>query len=184
MSIPKNIILTSSNLKLRIASLEDIPHIFSATRYKGFNDGMLWDPPENEEECVQPYYNGIRSWEKGLGYGFTIENKISSDFFGRISIRKTKIDHRWNIGFWTHPRHQKTGIMTESVKVILDFGFEKLNAKTIEAAHAIWNKGSEKVLTRNGMKFIRFIEKGYKKNGEWVNENLLAISKEEWKKLF
>lgn len=86
----------------------------------------------------------------------------------------------WNIGFWTHPESQRQGIMTESVHAILRFGFEELLATRIEACHAIWNKASEKVLERNGMKFVRYIPQGFKKKGQWIDENLLAINKEEW----
>lgn len=178
--IDKSLVLSSTNLKLRIPSVEDFDHIFSASRYEGFNDGMLWDPPKNKEELIKPFHKGIKAWEEGKAFGFTIEKKKTMEFLGRISIRETEIEDRWNIGFWTHPAQQKQGIMTEAVRVILKFGFEQLYANSIEACHAIWNTGSEKVLTSNGMKFITFIEKGFQKKGRWVSENLLAIEKEEW----
>lgn len=183
MKIGKNIILEIENIELRIPSLEDIPHIFSATRFKGFNDGMAWEAPSVDNELIEPYYKNIKSWEDGIGYSFTIEEKQTKIFFGRISIRKTKIENRWNIGFWTHPNYQNKGIMSKALKAILKFGFETLNADVIEAFYAIWNKGSEKVLKRNGMKFINYVEKGFKKNGMWVEENLVAIEKSEWDKL-
>lgn len=180
MEIDKSTVLTSKNLKLSIPSIEDFDHIFSATRYEGFNDGMLWDPPVSKEELITPLRNGVKAWEEGNAFSFTIENITTSEFLGRISIRKTKIKDRWNIGFWTHPVHQKQGIMTEAVGVILKFGFEQLHANCIEACHAVWNTGSEKVLKSNGMNFIRFIEKGFEKKGKWVSEHLLAIEKQEW----
>lgn len=183
MEIDKNIILELENVVLRIPSLDDIPHIFSATRFNGFNDGMAWEAPTSEKELAAPYYNNLKSWEDGSGYSFTIEERQTRIFFGRISIRKTKIEYRWNIGFWTHQNHQNKGIMSKAVKAILKFGFEILNAEAIEAFHAIWNKGSEKVLTRNGMKFKSYVEKGFEKNGIWIEENLLAIDKKEWYEL-
>ena len=178
--IDKAIILETKKLKLRIPSQEDMPHIFSATRYEGFNDGMLWEAPKDMEELIEPFHRGIRAWEEGRGYNFTIEDKQENNFLGRISIRKTEQEDRWNVGFWTHPVHQNKGIMTEALSAVLKFGFEKLNAETIEACHAIWNEASEKVLKRNGMKFEQYLEKGFQKNGKWVEENLLAIHKNEW----
>jgi ribosomal-protein-alanine N-acetyltransferase len=183
LNIARTIILESEHLRLRIPSLEDIPHIFSATRYAGFNDGILWEAPNSQEELIEPYHNSIKAWEEGKGYGFTIEDKETSEFLGRISIRKTETEDRWNVGFWTHPEHQKKGIMTASLRLILEFGFDRLNADVIESSHAIWNKASEHVLKRNGMKFIAYREKGLQKNGNWVDENLLAIAKEEWNQL-
>ena len=163
--------------------MEDIPHIFSATRYEGFNDGMVWEAPKNSEELIEPYHRGIKAWEEGKGYGFTIEDKETREFLGKISIRNTEIKDRWNVGFWTHPEHQKKGIMTEGLGGIIEFGFKSLGARAIDACHAIWNKGSEKVLKRNGMKFVEYLEKGFRKNGKWVEQNLLAINREEWSEL-
>ena len=50
-------------------------------------------------------------------------------------------------------------------------------------SHALWNKASEKVLLRNGMIFERYVAEGFKKNGEWVEENLLVINREQWNKI-
>jgi len=169
-------------LRLRIPSKADFPHIFSATRYEGFNDGMLWEPPETEVELIKPLEAGITRWEEGSAYGFTIEEKETNEFLGRISIRKTKEADRWNIGFWTHPKHQGRGIMTAAVSAILKFGFTQFNVKTIEAYYATWNKGSEKVLHRNGLHFVKFIEQGFFKNGKWTAENMVEINREDWLK--
>ena len=73
--------------------------------------------------------------------------------------------------------------MSEAVACILNFGFNKLSAKAIQAKYAIWNKGSEKVLLNNGMKIIEFIEKGFEKNGKWIKENKMEIEKHEWDRL-
>jgi len=73
--------------------------------------------------------------------------------------------------------------MTEALKGVLKFGFEELSAVKIEACHALWNKASEKVLKRNGMMFERYLEQGFKKNGQWVEENLLVINREKWNEI-
>jgi len=184
MNIKESTILETENLMLRIPSMDDIPFIFSATRHEGFNDGMLWNPPLTIDELTKPYHDGIQAWKDGKAYGFTIEDNSSHEFLGRISIRKTDVEHKWNIGFWTHPRHQKKGIMTEALGAVLHFGFTTLAAEVIEACYALWNKASEKVLHKNGMTFIKYIEQGFKKNGQWVEENLVAIDKTDWENPF
>ncbi len=181
--IPTSQQLETPRFLLRIPNESDIPFVFSATRFEGFNDGMLWESPENQEELIEPLRNSKKEWEAGKGYAFTITEKENAKPLGRISIRKTNKENRWNVGFWTHPESQKQGIMTEVLKAILDFGFEQLAATEIEACHALWNKASEKVLKRNGMTFDRYIEQGFKKNGQWVEENLLVIDLEKWNKI-
>lgn len=180
--LPLSYQLETNRLLLRIPNESDFPHIFSATRYKGFNDGMPWEPPKDMEELKKPLANTIYNWENGEDFSFSIDDKNSGEFLGRISIRKEDEYHVWNIGFWTHPKHQGKGIMTEACEAILDLGFNVLSAKRIEACHAIWNKASEKVLKKNGMEFKEYIAQGFMKNGAWVEENLLVIHLEEWNK--
>jgi [ribosomal protein S5]-alanine N-acetyltransferase len=182
MNLSINTIIETSRCKLRSTKKEDIPFIFSATRYKGFNDGMLWDAPKNEAELIATYEDGVtKAWYERQSYGFTICNKLNDEPLGRISIRKDS-DKVWTIGFWMHPEQQGKGYMTESVKVILELGFITLDAEKIEAFHALWNKKSEKVLKAVGMNFIEYIPQGFMKKGEWVEENKLGITKEEWNK--
>ena len=71
--------------------------------------------------------------------------------------------------------------MTEAVKAVIDFGFRQLKAREVEACYALWNKASERVLQKNGMQFVRYLEQGFQKNGGWVAENLLAIRREGWR---
>lgn len=181
MKLSKSYIIETQRCRLRHVSLEDLPHVFSATRYQGFNDGMLWEPPTKEEELIEPYQHSIICWENGEAYTFTIESKESKNFIGRISIRKGEILGVWNIGFWTHPIYQGQGYMTECAQAILDFGFSKLKAEKIVAFHALWNKASERVLQKIGMTFIEYIPQGFMKKREWVAENRLEISHENWK---
>jgi [ribosomal protein S5]-alanine N-acetyltransferase len=181
--IPKSHIIETGRLQLRFPSLDDIPVIFSATRYKGFNDGMLWSPPEKPEDLIEPNQGNIKEWESGDGYHFSIVKKSDQALVGRISIRKEVEAGTWNLGFWTHPEHQKRGYMSEAAKAVIQFGFEKLDAEKINACHALWNKASERVLKKIGMKFLKYLENGFVKNGVWMEENVMEIKREEWKEL-
>lgn len=180
MNIPKTVTLETDRCRLRFISKNDIPHIFSATRFPNFNDGMLWEPPEKEEELIEPFERHSKAWTEGQGYTFTIELKESSDFIGRITTRKQDYPSVWDIGFWTHPKLQSLGYMTEATAKLIDFSFEVLQASKVVACHATWNKASEKVLKKNGLTFVRTNPEGFKKNGSWVEENELEITREKW----
>jgi ribosomal-protein-alanine N-acetyltransferase len=134
------------------------------------------------KELYEPLKRSLDAWESGLEYSFTIECAHTATFIGRISIRKHRQEeHVWNIGFWTHPEQQRQGYMTEVAQKIVEFGFTILEANRIQAYHALWNTGSEKVLKRIGMKFVCYIPQGFQKCGTWVEENLLAIEIKDWK---
>ena len=176
MTVSQSHTLESKRCVLRHVTKEDIPHVFSATRYTGFNDGMVWDPPAEADELLQPYLDSCDAWLSGLAYVFTIETH-QKVFIGRISIRATDSDGLWNLGFWTHPEHQGQGYMTEAVERVLQFGFDELSATEIEACHASWNEASGKVLVRCGLTWREHITQGFKKRGRWVPEERLSTIK-------
>jgi ribosomal-protein-alanine N-acetyltransferase len=179
-NIPKNYVIQTERLFLRIPSRGDYSRIFSATRYQGFNEGMPWEPPESLEELEGPLQRSLHSWEKGEGYSFTIEYQDQPGLCGRISIRKTDEERVWNVGFWTHPELQREGIMTEALGGVLIFGFNELHAIRIEACFAVWNEASKRVLEKNKFKYVSHIPKGFMKKGKWVAEDLMAIDLVEW----
>lgn len=179
--IPHDTIILSSRLRLRRFAKSDIPFVFSASRHKGFCDGMRWSPPATEDELLEPFANNERSWQLGLGYTFTIEDRATTEPLGRICIRHQE-GNLWDLGFWTHPAHQRRGIMTEAAQALIAFGFTELGATEIQAAHATWNVASRRVLEKAGLKFHSHIPASFQKNGKWVEEDLLSIALEDWEK--
>ena len=180
MRFPREFTLETVRCHLRHVSEADLPHVFSASRVAGFNDGMIWDPPKDEAELLVPYRDAVQRWADDAAYLFTIEERSAGRFIGRIVIRRVTEPEVWNIGFWTHPHEQGQGYMSEAARRIVQFGFEDLRAVRIEARHAVWNKPSERVLQRVGMTFREHSPLGFQKRGQWVAENRLAITREEW----
>jgi [ribosomal protein S5]-alanine N-acetyltransferase len=178
--IPKDFTIETARCILRCPSEDDIPHVFAATRFVGFNDGMLWEAPANMDELYKPLQDNLLAWEAGSVFAFTITATHSKILLGRIGIRKSEQMNIWNIGFWTHPEQQRQGYMTESAKSLIEFGFDRLGAIRIEASHALWNKASQRVLEKIGMKFTEYIPQGFQKQGKWIEENKMGITKEEW----
>lgn len=166
--------------RLRCPSVADLPHIFSATRYAGFNDGMQWEPPATIDELDEPLRENILEWEAGKTFCFTIADLTENRLLGRIGIRKTDRVDVWNLGFWIHPEHQKKGYMTESIIAVMEFGFNQLGAIQIEASYALWNKSSQRVLSKVGMKSIAYIPHAFQKRGRWIEASKTRITKPEW----
>lgn len=180
MIFSKDFTIETARCILRYPSLEDIPFIFNAAQVPGFTDGMQWNPPLSENELIPPYEANCKSWQNNEAYCFTITSKATNKFLGRIAIRKQKQDGIWDLGFFTHRDHYGKGYMKEVVRVIIRFGFKQLAATQIIADHALWNKASEAVLKSNNMTFLKHLPQGFMKNGNWIEENLLGITKEEW----
>ena len=131
---------------------------------------MVWDPPLDMEELEAPQQRNHDSWAAGLAFTWTIGSRNDGEFIGRIAIRRTEDANEWSIGYWIHPALQKRGFASEAAVAVIDFGFSRLDALRITAAHATWNEASGKVLLRAGMKKTGVNPKGFKKNGSWVEE--------------
>lgn len=183
MSIPLDYTISTPRLLLKSVAEEDLPFVFDATRYEGFNDGMLWEPPASIEELRPNLQSSADDWVNEGDYSFSIWSvNLPAQFIGRISIRKTEMDKVYNIGYWTHPAHQGNGFMTEAVEAILAFGFNKLEAIEIVAEYATWNEASGRVLEKVGMNRIAYIEEGFKKKGVWISEYRMSITRSQWAK--
>lgn len=183
MKIPLSTVIETGRCRLRVVSRADFPHVWSATRRKGFNDGMTWNPPSKIEELEGSYRRNIESWKKGTEYSFAIEDKTTNEFIGRVGIKREKGPATWSIGYWIHPDKQRSGYAKECAAAIVDFGFKKLSAKKITSAHAVWNHASKRVIESLGMKFVRENPKGFIKNGKAVAELEYEIDCESWKAL-
>ena len=178
--IPQNFIIETARCRLRCPSADDLPHIFSATRFVGFNDGMQWEPPVTIDELAEPLRENLQDWTAGTTYCLTIAGLVSDRLIGRIGIRKTARADVWNLGFWTHPEYQGQGYMTEAAISVIEFGFEDLGAIRIEASYALWNKASKRTLEKVGMRIVRYIPHAFQKKGRWIEANKMEITKQEW----
>lgn len=182
VTIPLDLYLETDRLILRCRENKDNEMIFSATRYKGFNDGMLWDPPENIEELHPRVPQAKKNWESGNSFQMIIELKETKKSIGMVSIRKIDDHNIWSIGYFMHPDFQNKGFTKEACSEIISFGFSVLKAKSIEAQHATWNKSSGSILQSVGMEFIEYLPKGFQKNGNWIEENKYCITHNQWLK--
>lgn len=182
MEFPLSLRLDTNRCILRAISELDDECAWSASRVAGFTDGMTWDPPENKDQIREVREATIQQWLNGTDFTFSICTKQPEVCIGRIVIRKTETDAVWDIGYWLHPDYQGQGYMSEAVEVIVKFGFTELHASAIESAHALWNKGSEKVLLKAGFSYVRNNPQGFLKHDVWVEEKEYLLKKEDWER--
>ena len=170
MHIPIDTELRTERLILRAANFPDIDLVWDASRFEGFNDGMTWDPPSSREALVQITQRNIDNWHKGSDYVFTIFSAAPLAAIGRVGLHRERIPAEWSIGFWVHPAHWGQGFAPEAAQAVLDLAFDKLKAKKVVTAHAVWDKRSEGVIRRLGFKYVRENPEGLWKRGQPVAE--------------
>jgi ribosomal-protein-alanine N-acetyltransferase len=163
-------VLNTKRLRLRAVSLSDIELVWSASRIEGFNDGMVWDPPNSRDELVAITEKNLKSWHEGSAYAFTVELSETMMPIGRVGIRQEGDPSTWNIGFWIHPEHWGQAFAVEAAQSVVEFGFSKLEARRITTAHATWNAQSKRVIEKLGFGPTGANPCGFMKRGKPVAE--------------
>lgn len=150
--------------KLLFANLndEDVVRYLSTLSY----------PPKviNTKRFVHKNAEARDSVHKG-GLHFAIQ--VGDDVAGSIGFKNID-NHKAEIGYWLGKKYWGKGIMTESVGLVTEFGFKRLNLKRIYAAIFSQNKPSMKVLEKNGYKIEGIHKKDYCKDGKCYDAVMYA----------
>lgn len=102
---------------------------------------------------------------------FVIE--IDRNFAGSISL--WHIDkHKAELGYWVARKFWDKGIAKEAVKIVTNFGFNKLKLRRVYAYAFTKNKTSARVLEKNGYKFEGLLRKHANKDGRLIDSLLYA----------
>ncbi|MCX2681732.1 GNAT family N-acetyltransferase [Galbibacter sp. EGI 63066] len=89
-------------------------------------------------------------------YYWTITEKNNSEMIGSICLWNFSGDQRSaEVGYDLNPKFQRKGIMNESLKRVVEFGFKELNLDLIEAYTHKKNERSKKLLERNGFALVK-----------------------------
>jgi ribosomal-protein-alanine N-acetyltransferase len=162
---------------LRAVELRDLEHVWTATRYPGFNDGMLWDAPASREEMAGWTDRNLANWNNGEGYTLSARQIETDMFVGRVMVKPLDVSGTCRIGFWIHPTLWNQGYATEIARAAVGFAFEVLRMDRVSVAHALWNKASERVIAKVGFTFSRYLAQGFMKRGQWIPEYEYVITR-------
>lgn len=94
------------------------------------------------------------------GINWAMTEKGKDKLISLIGFYKIENEnYRSEIGYMLLPKYQNKGYITEAIKTLLNFGFNKMGLHSVEAVIDPRNIASEKVLLKNGfMKEAHFIE--------------------------
>jgi len=113
---------------------------------------LTWKTHENLDVTKAILSEWVKKYANDDFYSWAIYNLDSGEVIGAISLKTTPERFRGEIGFVLGKAYWNKGIMTEALKEILKYGFERIGLSRIQAAHHIMNKASGKVMLKAGMK--------------------------------
>lgn len=156
------IMQVTDQITLNPLSIDDIFKIFN-TLDKEREYMREWLPfvdNTNVEEDTQNYVNHVLKTEDKQ-YTIYYESK----FVGLIGYKGTDFDnHKTEIGYWLSQYAQGNGIMSRSVRKLMEYAFDELGINRIQIKVATENSKSRKIPEKLG-----FTLEGFERDGELHN---------------
>jgi Acetyltransferases, including N-acetylases of ribosomal proteins len=163
------IITVKGNIFLKELELDDAEHIFKAIDSQREYLGE-WLPFVEFTKSVKDsldYVNSVvtmpeecKEWQFAVFCG--------DDFAGLAGFKGTdRLNMKSEIGYWLKEEFQHRGIMTESVRALIKFGFSELDLNRIQIKCAPENVKSNKIPQRLG-----FTLEGIERDSELVRDGV------------
>lgn len=144
----------TSRLNLKPVSKNDLQAVHDLHLLPQTNEFNTLGVPKNIIATQEIIKNWVKNNELTIpkSHTFVIETTLEKQFVGLIGINLGKEKYKnAEVWFKIHPLFWNNGFATESLKAVLEFGFQELKLHRIEAGCAIENTSSVKVLEKVGM---------------------------------
>jgi len=138
------------------------PNVIKYTGNKAFKD-------INEAKYFLENYSDYQ--RNGFGR-WAVINKANQVFLGWCGLKYDEKLNETDIGFRFFEHFWNLGFATESAKACIDYGFAKLNLKTIIGRAMKENSASVKVLEKIGLQYVRDFDFNDQKGVIYSIENL------------
>jgi RimJ/RimL family protein N-acetyltransferase len=159
-------------VNLRVVEKEDLLLVAEWLDSPGFFNYAPF--PQRSIAEFEKQYDNLPSDSKW----FVVEKKGDSKIgFVYHELEGSQIE----IGYALLPSERNKGYGTEAITIIVDYLFLTRQIVRIQATTDLRNKASEKVLVKNGFKREGIIRKMEFVRGQWRDEYLYSILREEWK---
>ena len=152
-------VLETERLTLRALNLDDAKAIFGLRTNKEVNEFIDRKIPRNlsEARAFIDRISKLVSANKGIFW--VIESNSNHQLIGTIGLRNFEDEENYaEIGYEVHPDFQQRGFMDESFKAVIDYGFNQMELKTIEAFTHKNNTASISLLEKQKFVFQPEIE--------------------------
>lgn len=173
-------ILTTNRLILRPVTEIDIPAYkkyfcdYEVIRYLSYT--VPWPYPDNGVESFLNTFIFPHQGKTRWMWGLFLKN-TNTELIGAVDLwREGTPEHR---GFWLGRPFWNQGLMTEAVKPVTDFAFEKLNFNKLVFANAVNNIGSRRVKEKTNAKLLR-IESARFVDPNLTERQVWELTKNDW----
>ena len=146
--------LETPRLILRRAQMEDAEPMFhNWANDKEVTKYLTWPPHSNIEVTQKVLESWVESYEKEDYYQWMIVLKEIHEPIGSIMVSTVGRAQSAHVGYCIGKKWWHQGIMSETLKRVMDFLFDEVGYHRVEAMHDSNNPNSGKVMAKCGMKY-------------------------------
>jgi ribosomal-protein-alanine N-acetyltransferase len=141
-----------------------------------------WPADALTREAFQRRLNrSLSDWRADAGYTFLIFRQSDETLLGGISLSNIRrgVAQTGTLGYWMGKDHSGKGLMTQALRLVLDFCFGDLGLHRVEAACLPSNEPSQRLLRRCGFGEDGYARKYLKIRGQWHDHLLFSLLAED-----
>lgn len=147
--------LSSERILLRRFRLDDAQAMYDnwasdpeVTRH------LTWRPHGSVEDTRQIIEIWHKEYEKINYYQWGIVYRPENELIGSISLMDVReISEHCEVGYCIARPYWGRGVMTEALRLVVAFAFDKIGFKRVAAFHSVDNPASGRVMAKVGMQY-------------------------------
>jgi RimJ/RimL family protein N-acetyltransferase len=175
--------LITARLVLRPYVLEDLDAMYAMQSRPEVTRYLYFGPRDREEvrKSLQMKIEAVALREEGDSITPSVVLRETGAVIGDVMLRWLSREHRQGeVGYVFHPDHSGKGYATEAAAEILRLGFEEVGLHRIIGRIDRRNAASGRVLERLGMRREAHLLQNEFVKGEWTDEIVYAMLRDEW----
>ena len=157
MNLP---IIYTDRLILRPITLDDANDMFEYAKLPNVGPNAGWEPHRSLYETTAVIYNMIANKPQDQLGNWAVVYRSTGKMIGTIELHHYFPCFKAELGYSLNPEYWGLGLIPEAASKVLEFGFEMLQLKRIEAGTFLNNYQSQRVCEK-----IKMTKEGIKKNG-------------------
>ncbi|GER65853.1 alanine acetyltransferase [Weizmannia acidilactici] len=174
-------LLETDRLILRKLKRDDVLDLFAYASRSEVSKYVTWDSHRSVRDSKNFIGYILNLYREHRVAPWGIEDKKTRRLIGTVDFVWWKPDQGTaEIGYVLSPEYWGRGIMTEAVKKLIEFGFERMRLIRIQARCFAENKASARVMEKAGMTFEGTLRKAIYAKGRHWDLKVYSILKEEY----
>jgi RimJ/RimL family protein N-acetyltransferase len=175
-------LLEGKNVNLRIVEKEDIPLLNEWTNSLDVNGDYEFSRQVSKAEMEKNFEKSLSEPSPVDWKTFIIEKKDGTKIGYVVHFNTLHpAEKMQEIGYVLIPNERGKGYCTEAVRMIVDYLFLTKELVCIQAMADVRNVASQRVLEKANFQKEGIIRKRFFLRGEWTDNSVYSILREEWK---